>query len=792
MTKYSGKSFSGFLWIAFLLLAFFVSAGPISLLASGPMADLRPGPMAPPRIPAFRVLVLASRASDHLKMIAAARPRLEKIASENNFTLDFTDDTSKINDANLAGYQVFVMLHLAPFDMSYAQQAALQKFVQQGKGWVGIHAAGLTGKQFLAPNSRYWEWFEEFIGGVTYSPHPKYQQATVMVEDPNHPVTMGLPDRFSISDEWYEFSTSPRSHVRVLASVDESTYRQNKPMGDHPIIWTNERYRRMIYIGVGHDPSVFDNESYTRLLTNAIQWASSISIPMKGRIVEYEKEYAWSAAPSGNAAQSGNGSLSTKERIAKAVQWLTRTFPALKDSVRRDEATGAIRAKGIFKVDLGAAANQNAAGGPGAPAHLFSIRFDIALTIEEKGYSFRAYNFYENSNEKGFSHEFSKIEYRWWDFRLNHPWYPGDRALFNGLDSTTRSLLRSLHAEEDPGATYPDQSPSYAGASSATATETSPAGLSSNVATSPNATADVYLQPPFLLHPRFRVLALYENGGHHLEYSLRARTWMNRLAVDSNFMVDYRTHTDSITPAFLANYQLILQLDYVPYGWKAEAMTAFQQYIEEGRGGWVGFHHATLLGEFDGFPIWPWFYHFMGAIRWKDYIARFAKATVRIEDHGHPIMTGIPDSFVVQKEEWYTYDKSPRPNVHVLATVDESSYQPDTAVKMGDHPVIWTNPSVRARNIYIFMGHTPILFNDPTYRHLVSNAIFWAAAGSPSSTGSRTASSPAVATPAHSEPRAVASAHHPSFRALAFFSTTVEPDHVDFAFNAIEFYKRLA
>ncbi len=319
MAKYFGKSSPGLFCIVCLFSAVLLSSLTTTIFASGPMAPHsgltaphsgltapHSGLTAPPRIPAFRVLVLASRASDHLKMIAAARPRLEKIAADNNFALDFTDDTSKINDANLAGYQVFVMLHLAPFDMSYQQQSALQKFVQQGKGWVGIHAAGLTGKQFLAPNSRYWEWFEEFMGGITYSPHPKYQQATVMVEDPDHPVTKGLPDRFSISDEWYEFNTSPRSHVRVLASVDESTYRQNKPMGDHPIIWTNERYRRMIYIGVGHDPSVFDNESYTRLLTNAIQWASSISIPMKGRIVNYENAYAYTMH-SDNVAQSGKG-----------------------------------------------------------------------------------------------------------------------------------------------------------------------------------------------------------------------------------------------------------------------------------------------------------------------------------------------------------------------------------------------------------------------------------------------------------------------------------------------------
>jgi type 1 glutamine amidotransferase len=226
---------------------------------------------------------------------------------------------------------------------------------------------------------------------------------------------------------------------------------------------------------------------------------------------------------------------------------------------------------------------------------------------------------------------------------------------------------------------------------------------------------------------RWRALVLYENGGHHIEFSRRAKLWLDSLAADSNFSIDYLTTPDSITTGFLSRYRLFIQLDYVPYGWKPEAMKAFQEYIEKGRGGWVGLHHATLLGEFDGYPMWPWFHEFMGGIRWKDYIARFAEATVHIEDPGHPIFRGIPDSFVVEKEEWYTYDKSPRPNVHVLASVDESSYRPDTTIKMGDHPVIWTNEHVRARNVYIFMGHSPILFDDLVYRRLFSNAIFWAA-----------------------------------------------------------------
>lgn len=227
--------------------------------------------------------------------------------------------------------------------------------------------------------------------------------------------------------------------------------------------------------------------------------------------------------------------------------------------------------------------------------------------------------------------------------------------------------------------------------------------------------------------PRFHVIALYENGGHHIEYSKAAKIWLDKLAADSNFSIDYIQNTDKINDEFLNHYQLFIQLDYPPYGWKPDAVSAFIKYIEEGNGGWIGFHHATLLGEFDGYPMWDWFSGFMGGIRYKNYIATFVQARVNVEDRQHPVMKGVPSSFIVKKEEFYTYNKSPRPNVHVIASVDENTYEPNSDIKMGDHPVIWTNEHVKARNVYIFMGHSPILFDDEVYKKIFSNAIFWAA-----------------------------------------------------------------
>lgn len=239
---------------------------------------------------------------------------------------------------------------------------------------------------------------------------------------------------------------------------------------------------------------------------------------------------------------------------------------------------------------------------------------------------------------------------------------------------------------------------------------------------------------PFLLlafvfsaHGQTRILVLYESGGHHIEYSRAGKVWLNQLAADSNLIIDYVTNTDGIDDSSLARYALFIQLDFPPYAWAPKAVAAFEHYIEQGRGGWIGMHHASLLGEFDGYPMWQWYSRFMGGIRWKNYIAGFAAAKVNVEDENHPCMKGVPSSFVIEKDEWYTWDKSPRPNVHVIASVDESSYTPDSPIKMGDHPVVWTNEHFPARNLYIFMGHSPELFNNQAYTRLLRNAIFWAA-----------------------------------------------------------------
>lgn len=225
--------------------------------------------------------------------------------------------------------------------------------------------------------------------------------------------------------------------------------------------------------------------------------------------------------------------------------------------------------------------------------------------------------------------------------------------------------------------------------------------------------------------PSHRVLVITEGGGQHGPFSDEALRWIEEEGRSQSFRMEVIHNATPITDDYLSQFQLIIQLDFPPYTWPEEAEAAFMRYIDEGRGGWIGFHHATLLGEFDGYPMWQWFSDFMGGIRFRNYIAPLADGQVTVERPEHPIMRGVPASFLLQDDEWYTYDRSPRPHVQVLAHVDESTYRPASEITMGDHPVVWVNEGKKARNVYFQMGHSPKLFQSEAFTEMFRNAIRW-------------------------------------------------------------------
>ena len=221
------------------------------------------------------------------------------------------------------------------------------------------------------------------------------------------------------------------------------------------------------------------------------------------------------------------------------------------------------------------------------------------------------------------------------------------------------------------------------------------------------------------------VLVLTERGGQHGSFTDAGLAWLEQTGREMGFKITEINSTTPINKDFLKRFDLIVQLDFPPYTWTDEAAEAFISYIEECKGGWIGFHHATLLGEFDGYPMWDWFSDFMGGIVYQNYNATLTDGEVYVEDASHPVMKGVEPRFLLQDEEWYIYDKSPRGNVKVLASADESTYYPPTEIKMGDHPVVWINENVKARNVYFQFGHGEILYKDDNFLNMFRNAIEW-------------------------------------------------------------------
>ena len=226
------------------------------------------------------------------------------------------------------------------------------------------------------------------------------------------------------------------------------------------------------------------------------------------------------------------------------------------------------------------------------------------------------------------------------------------------------------------------------------------------------------------LPPR-KVLVLAERGGLHEPFTATGLQWLEDNKERFNMQLVVLNTAENIAKGELGNYHLVLQLNHPPYAWSKEAQLDFQNYINRGVGNYIGFHHATLLGEFDGYGMWQWFSDFMGGMRYENYIAEKCDGTVQVEDRQHPVMNDIPGTFVIEDDEWYTYNKNPRQNVHVLAHVDEASYTIKTNIKMGDHPVVWTNPSKGARNVYFQFGHSKLLFDNPIFVKLLENALKW-------------------------------------------------------------------
>jgi uncharacterized protein len=214
----------------------------------------------------------------------------QKLGKEIGFAVDTSSSSGIFTDDNLKKYDavIFSNTNNDVFDTE-AHKVAFMRYIQAGGGFVGIHSA--TGTE------RNWKWFKLMIG-ATFLRHPPFQPFTVHVLDPDHPTTKNLQPKWETKDECYYFKEMNPS-VKVLLFNDISGIKE-KEGGEHikpevfgnryPSAWCHKFDGGKIwYTSLGHDKSDYSDPTYLKHLIEGLKWV------VDKEKLDYSKAYAESS-----------------------------------------------------------------------------------------------------------------------------------------------------------------------------------------------------------------------------------------------------------------------------------------------------------------------------------------------------------------------------------------------------------------------------------------------------------------------------------------------------------------
>ncbi|HRD06860.1 MAG: ThuA domain-containing protein [Saprospiraceae bacterium] len=224
----------------------------------------------------FKVLLFTRTMGWHHESIKDGVEAFEKMADRHFFDMEWQENAEWFTDEKLKTYDVIVFLNTTGDILNDNQQAAMQRFIQSGKGFVGIHSASDTEYN--------WEWYTRLVGRMFVS-HPAIQTARL------HPLNrkfMGMANFQSphwFTDEWYILSPEKQSGLTYLLEIDESSYFPGNPTkdypqggmnGKHPISWFHKYDGgRSFYTAMGHLPGVYQDPVFLDHLFGGLYWAAT-------------------------------------------------------------------------------------------------------------------------------------------------------------------------------------------------------------------------------------------------------------------------------------------------------------------------------------------------------------------------------------------------------------------------------------------------------------------------------------------------------------------------------------
>jgi PKD repeat protein/glucose/arabinose dehydrogenase/type 1 glutamine amidotransferase len=198
---------------------------------------------------------------------------LKAIGDANDLTVDEAEDATDINAANLENYRALVFLNTAGNLLNAEQEGAVERFMKDGNGFLGIGSAaqGESGAFFTGLIGA-----RPAPGGSTET-----SEQLVVPGDRVHPATRTLPLKWTRSDAWYTWSSQITGKLHVLAryratdaAAGDATEADDN---DTPISWCRDYGGgRSFYTGMGRTAAAFGEDDFRTHLTGALRWAAGV------------------------------------------------------------------------------------------------------------------------------------------------------------------------------------------------------------------------------------------------------------------------------------------------------------------------------------------------------------------------------------------------------------------------------------------------------------------------------------------------------------------------------------
>ncbi len=221
------------------------------------------------------ILVLTASSKYYHASTLEGVEALEKMGGKYGFDVKATSNPAELTEENLKKYRAVVFLNTSGNLLNHDQEVDLQRYIQAGGGFVGIHSAIDT-----EPD---WPWFSEMMG-AKYAGHPtvpsNVQNASLYVVSYSHASTRHLPEVWAREDEWLNY-TDMAPDVNVLLAVDELSYKGGTNGVNHPVSW----YRtfeggRVFYTGLGHTVESYEDEAVIEHIAGGIQYVLGMRSPL--------------------------------------------------------------------------------------------------------------------------------------------------------------------------------------------------------------------------------------------------------------------------------------------------------------------------------------------------------------------------------------------------------------------------------------------------------------------------------------------------------------------------------